>query len=122
MCALVVCSAQHVHHALAKLEKERTRAVYFEIVQYNGDIPYGRDHQITLENEMNKLVADGDEEWQQLEDHLKKQYKYSYERIAALKKTWKQLGKTFLKNPSLPPSSLTPSHFLIPLWFIYCIM
>ena len=78
--------------------KERTLAVYFEIVQFNDDILYDRDQQSTLDNEMGKLVTKGHEEWQQLAGHFKTNYDYSDACLKALKKTWKRLGKTLLKN------------------------
>ena len=51
----VMCSAEQVHYAKGKPEAGKTRAVFFEIVQFFHDLPYGHDQQNNVDNELAKL-------------------------------------------------------------------
>ena len=51
----MLCRAEQIHHALNKPEAGKTRAVFFEIVQFFHDLPYGHDQQSNVDNELAKL-------------------------------------------------------------------
>ena len=94
----VLSSARQVHYALAKAREGRTRAVFFEIVQFEHDEQYGPDQQSNIDNELEMILQNKNNEWSNLTDQLKKHHGYKDENVEQLKNVWKALRVTAKTN------------------------